>query len=150
MTPPSKFVGPLVGRYRTIVVDPPWPERGAGLIKRGADRHYMLMSLADICDLPVEQLADPSGCHLYLFATNNYLGQAFYVLTAWGFEFVTNRTWVKAEVAGTTPDGKPLYALQPAGLGQYFRGDSEQLLFARLGPPLPYRKRPDTGKRAQG
>jgi hypothetical protein len=29
-------------KYRTIYIDPPWPERGGGKIKRGADRHYSL------------------------------------------------------------------------------------------------------------
>jgi len=24
----------------TFLLDPPWPERGGGKIKRGADRHY--------------------------------------------------------------------------------------------------------------
>lgn len=27
------------GKYRTIYIDPPWPERGGGKIKRGADKH---------------------------------------------------------------------------------------------------------------
>lgn len=33
------------GQYKTIYIDPPWPERGGGKIKRGADRHYALMSI---------------------------------------------------------------------------------------------------------
>lgn len=32
------------GQYKTIYIDPPWPERGGGKIKRGADRHYALIS----------------------------------------------------------------------------------------------------------
>ena len=138
-----RFVGPRVGLYRTIIIDPPWPERGSGKIKRGADRHYKLMSIPQIAALPIEQLADPSGAHLYLCATNNYLKAAFFVLDAWGFEFITNRTWVKADVE---EDGR--FILQPAGLGQYFRGETEQVLFARCGPVLPYKLRAD-GKRAQ-
>ena len=31
------------GKYKTIYIDPPWPEHGGGKIKRGADRHYALM-----------------------------------------------------------------------------------------------------------
>lgn len=30
--------------YGTILVDPPWPERGGGKIKRGADRHYSVLT----------------------------------------------------------------------------------------------------------
>lgn len=53
-------------KYKTIYADPPWPERGGGKIKRGADRHYPLMTVRDIAALPVQDLADPAGCHLYL------------------------------------------------------------------------------------
>jgi hypothetical protein len=34
-------------RFKTILIDPPWPEKGAGKIKRGADRHYSLLKVAD-------------------------------------------------------------------------------------------------------
>lgn len=35
-------------KYKTIYVDPPWMERGGGKIKRGADRHYKLMTTKEI------------------------------------------------------------------------------------------------------
>lgn len=50
-------------KYKTIYADPPWPEHGGGKIKRGADRHYQLMSVKDIIALPVASLADPEGAH---------------------------------------------------------------------------------------
>ena len=59
--------------YKTIYADPPWPEQGGGKIKRGADRHYDLMSVKDIMALPVGELADPDGCHLYLWVTTHGL-----------------------------------------------------------------------------
>jgi len=37
-----------LSKYRTIYADPPWPEYGSGKIKRGADRHYPLMSIKAI------------------------------------------------------------------------------------------------------
>lgn len=121
-------------RYRTILADPPWPEHGGGKIKRGADRHYPLMTVAAICALgpAVRDLADPAGCHLYLWVTNNYLRAGFDVLDAWGFEYITLITWEKDRV----------------GLGQYFRGITEHVMFARRGKPLPYKV--IDGKRAQG
>lgn len=125
-------------RYGTIMADPPWQETGGGKVKRGADRHYPLMKLADICALPVGELALPDS-HLYLWVTNNWLERAFEVVRAWGFEFVTCITWGKVS-AGVAP------AIQ-TGLGQYYRGASEQLLFCRRGQP-PYRV--INGKRAQG
>ena len=72
-------------KYKTIYIDPPWPERGGGRIKRGADRHYSLMSLDDIKKLPVQDLADEDGCHIYLWATNNFLQAGLDCLNAWGF-----------------------------------------------------------------
>lgn len=118
--------------YRTILADPPWPEYGAG--GRGAQHHYPLMSVKQICELgfAVRKLADPAGCHLYLWVTNNYLRAGFEVLDAWGFEYITLITWEKDR----------------AGLGQYFRGITEHVMFARRGNPLPYKV--VDGKRAQG
>lgn len=120
------------GKYRTLYIDPPWPERGGGKIKRGADRHYDLMSVKEIEALPVGSLAHPDGCHVYLWATNNYLRAALDCLDAWGFEYVTTITWGKDKM----------------GLGQYYRGMSEHCLFATTKRRLPYKIA--DGKRRQG
>ena len=120
-------------RYKTIVADPPWPENGGGKIKRGADRHYSLMTVREICGLApfVESVTDPGGCHLYLWTTNNHLKAGLQVLEAWGFRYVTAITWIK---------DRP-------GLGQYFRGITEHVLFGVLGD-LPFKVK--DGKRQQG
>jgi len=120
-------------KYKTLYLDPPWPEQGGGKIKRGADRHYKLMSLKDIEALPVKELADPKGCHLYMWVTNNFLPSGMRILKAWGFEYITLITWQKDR----------------AGLGQYFRGITEHCIFATTLTRLPYKKRID-GRRAQG
>ena len=119
-------------KYKTIYADPPWYERGAGKIKRGADRHYPLMQTSDILALPVRELADPDGCHLYLWATNNHLRDALEVVRAWGFEYVTMITWLKDR----------------QGLGQYYRGMTEHCIFAVTDKRLPYKI--EDGKRCQG
>lgn len=119
-------------KYKTIYADPPWPERGGGKIKRGADRHYPLMKVKDIIAMPVGELADEEGCHLYLWATNNYLPDGIDVIKEWGFKYITCITWQK---------NRP-------GLGQYYRGLTEHCLFGRKGI-LPY-KLSDEGKRMQG
>jgi N6-adenosine-specific RNA methylase IME4 len=118
-------------KYKTIYADPPWPERGGGKIKRGADRHYPLMRIEDIAALPVTDLADPEGCHLYLWTTNNYLPAGLEVIKSWGFRYITTITWTKDRM----------------GLGQYFRGMTEHCLFAVRGN-LPYKI--VAGKRQQG
>lgn len=119
-------------KYKTIYADPPWPERGGGKIKRGADRHYSLMSVKEIERLPVRNLADPNGCHIYLWTTNNYLPEAIKLLDTWGFEYVTTITWMKDRF----------------GLGQYYRGITEHCLFGTTKKRLPYKML--DGKRAQG
>lgn len=126
-------------KYKTILADPPWYERGGGKIKRGADRHYPLMKTAEIIELKdfVNELAD-DNCHLYLWVTNNFLKDGLAVVDAWGFRYVTMITWVKDSI----------------GLGQYFRGITEHCLFSVKGR-LPYKltqtgKSLDSIKRAQG
>ena len=116
--------------YSTIYADPPWPERGGGKIKRGADRYYNLMSVKDIAAMPVKCIADDNS-HLYLWATNNFLHDAMHVMESWGFRYITCITWAKDKI----------------GLGQYFRGMTEQCLFGVRGA-LPYKVL--DGKRQQG
>lgn len=118
-------------KYKTIYADPPWMERGGGKIKRGADRHYPLMKTADIKALPISTIADDNA-HLYLWVTNNFLKDGIDVMEAWGFRYVTMVTWAKDRI----------------GLGQYFRGQTEHILFGVKGS-LPYKVGAD-GKRQQG
>lgn len=118
--------------YKTIYADPPWMEQGGGKIKRGADRHYKLMKTHEIMYLPVRRLISPEGCHLYMWATNNHMQDAFRVMDAWGFEYVTMITWQKDK----------------AGLGQYYRGMTEHCLFGTTKKRLPYKI--IDGKRQQG
>lgn len=119
-------------KYKTIYLDPPWQESGGGKIKRGADKHYNLMSIEEIESLPIKSLADDEGCHLYMWVTNNFLGKALPLLKSWGFEYVTLITWNKDRI----------------GLGQYYRGLTEHCIFATTKKKLPYKM--CDGKRQQG
>lgn len=118
--------------YRTIYLDPPWEEKGGGKIKRGADRHYQTMKLSEIAALPIKQLADKDGCHIYMWVTNNFLEKGIELLKQWGFQYITTITWQKDRM----------------GLGQYYRGLTEHCLFATTKKRLPYKV--INGKRAQG
>lgn len=154
---------PQAGRYRTVLADPPWLERGGGQIKRGADRHYPLMPTRDICRLPVGQWA-AADAHLYLWVTNNFLPDGLDVMQVWGFRYVTkidwfkgdlNEDWIDAVTTDTNIDGPSRAKLiaeadasLQVGLGQYFRGCTESCLFGVRGQ-VEYRTLPD-GKRAQG
>jgi len=118
-------------RYDVIYADPPWNVRGGGRIKRGSDRHYDLMRTEDIAAIPVADLAK-DDCHLYLWVTNNFMPDGLGVMDAWGFRYVTMVTWPKPNM----------------GLGQYFRGKTEHVLFGVRGM-IPY-KLDAGGKRCQG
>lgn len=111
--------------YTTILMDPPWMERGGGRIKRGADRHYKLVKPADMHGVIVDSgvWRPAAACSLWMWATANHLGEAMRLIEELGFTYVTNLVWVKS--------GGP-------GLGQRFRMRHEHLLYARRGKvPVP-------------
>lgn len=115
--------------YRTIVADPPWrydagwpvgrTPLGATHDGRRTKLPYQSMTVADIAALPVATLADPSGCHLYLWTTNRYLRDAFGVLDAWGFRYAQMLVWAKTSMG--------------VGPGGAFAQNAEYVLFARRG-----------------
>jgi len=109
-------------KYRTIVADPPWAERGAGRIKRGADRHYPLIGDSAIgYVMRTSPLWQPDDdCHLWLWVTNNHLRGGLDVMAELGFRYVTNLVWVKDRI----------------GLGQYMRGQHELCLFGVKGSAM--------------
>jgi N6-adenosine-specific RNA methylase IME4 len=123
-----------LSKYRTIYADPPWPEYGGGKIKRGADRHYPLMSISAIAQLggALQPYIHDDGCHLYLWVTNTHLANGLLVMDRWGFTYKSTITWCKDRF----------------GLGQYYRGQTEHCLFGVRGR-LPYRIT-EEGRRAQG
>lgn len=110
---------PITGRFRTLVIDPPWDEDN---LSDSAGHDYAQMSFAAIQALPVHDWCDEAA-HLWLWATNNTLPLAFKLLEAWGFEHKAFHTWVKE-----TDELDP-----KIGLGREFRNSSEHVLFARRG-----------------
>jgi len=138
-----------VKKYKTIYADPPWYETGGGKIRRGADRHYPLMKTKEIKAMRwmVRDLSSENA-HLYLWTTNNYLRDALEVMEAWGFTYKTMITWNKRVMDGNDPDNPFWLTKGNMGLGQYFRGCTEHLLFGVRGS-LPYKVGED-GKRQQG
>ncbi len=83
------FRGLEKGAYEVISADPPWTykvfsDKGKA---RSAENHYNCMSLEDICNLPVSDLA-AKDAHLFLWITGPCIVQGFHlkVLEAWGFK----------------------------------------------------------------
>ena len=90
-------------KYQIIYADPPWPMK---LISRHVrpkqlDMPYKVMDLASIKLLPVWNLIDSAGCHLFLWTTHTYLPHAFKVMDMWGFDYHCCLTWDKTY--GFTP-----------------------------------------------
>ena len=106
------------GVYSTIVIDPPWDwgDEGDSDQLGRARPDYATMSIQELMALPVGKLAAPDA-HLYCWITNRSLRKGFALLEAWGFRYVTMVTWAKPSF----------------GLGNYFRGQTEHLLFGVRG-----------------
>jgi N6-adenosine-specific RNA methylase IME4 len=123
--------------YRTIVADPPWPYDNAntggvirsikndGTLARGvSDLGYGTMSIAELCAMPVADLADRDA-HLYLWTTNSFMEEAHQIVKAWGFTPKTILTWVKVHQNDPTRVSMKT--------GYYFRGATEHAIFAVRG-----------------
>ena len=134
--------------YQTILADPPWREQGAGRIKRGADRHYRLLLTKEI---PGVMQASPlwrpaADCHLWLWVTNNHLPDGLWVMAELGFRYVNKVTWAKHSLTSKlcVLRGDDRCSGCPSGLGRYFCGQTEDLLFGVRGramvPEPPMRR----------
>lgn len=101
--PPTNVPVP-VGKYRCIVIDPPWEVKKIEREVRprqGSELEYPTMSLEAIAALPIPDLVHDQGCHLYLWTTQKYLPDALTLLPKWGFNYQCLMTWVKP--SGMTP-----------------------------------------------
>lgn len=115
-------------RFATVVLDPPWDwgDEGDQDQLGRARPTYATMPFAEVAALPVADLTDQDA-HLYLWITNRSLPKGFALLSEWGFRYVTCLTWCKPSI----------------GMGNYYRGSTEHVLFGIRGSqPL---KRRDVG-----
>jgi N6-adenosine-specific RNA methylase IME4 len=108
-------VRPVAGKFRALVIDPPWDYEWLSLAGRAAPG-YATMTHDELLALDVAQWAE-DNCHLYLWTTNNFIARAGELMTRWGFQHKTVLTWVK-----------PRW-----GLGSYFRNSTEHVLFGVRG-----------------
>ncbi len=106
------------GTFQTLAVDPPWDWNDEGDVSQfGRGRHeYAALTFEQLLELPVKDKADKNA-HLYLWITNRSLPKGFALLEKWGFRYVTCLTWCKPSI----------------GMGNYFRGSTEHVLFGVRG-----------------
>lgn len=102
-------------RFGTIYADPPW-KYGNQATRAATDNHYPTMDVADICKLPIGELA-AANSQLHLWTTNGFLFECPRIFAAWGFEFRSAFIWCKQEL----------------GIGNYWRVSHEYLLTAVRG-----------------
>lgn len=111
--------------YRTIVADPPW-RYITPAASNGAKPAYETMTLGQLVELPVHELADDDA-HLWLWVTNAMMEEGHRLARAWGFKPITIVTWCKPG----------------PGMGYYVRTNTEHILFCTRGRALvPERKAP--------
>lgn len=114
-------------RFKTLKVDCPWSYANFKGAEHGAAESAMitqtdgfLLSLA-----PTVQGMTDHHCLMFFWATWPKLKEAFQVLEAWGFEYVTGWPWIKTVATEERVD--EIYT----GIGHWSQSVSELLLIAR-------------------
>ncbi len=113
-------------KYRCIYADPPWDyenKKTGGGLSSAAIQKYQTMSLEEIKNLPVPDIAMKDSC-LFLWATTPLLPEGFEVMKAWGYKYKTAIYWRK---------------IMSLGMGYWFRGQVELLLFGTKGKVKAFR-----------
>lgn len=106
------------GPFDLIYADPPWRYRHCKTNSRRIENQYPTMTLTDIKDLPIDQIAADNSI-LFLWTTAPKVAEAVEVIAAWGFDYKTQAVWDKEII----------------GMGYYFRGQHEILMVATKGSP---------------
>lgn len=111
---------------RVLVADPPWPFGdklpGPG---RGAEKHYRVMTIEDICDFELPALQQDAV--LLLWRVSSMQEEALRVVRAWGFVPKSELVWRKL-----TKNGKRHF-----GMGRQVRLEHEVCLIATRGRCFP-------------
>lgn len=109
-------------RFRVVAADPAWsfgdklPGNG-----RGAEKHYDVMSVEDICRLELPPI--DADAHLFLWRVSSQQQEALDVVRAWGFTVKSELVWLKR-----TKNGKEHF-----GMGRHVRLAHEICLIATRG-----------------
>ena len=110
-----KLLQPIAGTFLTLLIDPPlksdWFSESAQ-----ATPGYATMTSEELFALPVPQWA-AEHCHLYLCSPNNFTPLCHQLVEHWGFAYKSTLTWKRRRWRQ----------------GQYFRNQTEHVLFAVKG-----------------
>jgi len=126
-----------------IVADPPWPfgDKLPGP-KRGAEKHYKVMSLDEIKTYlekgPLAGLVEENAM-LVLWRVGSQQQEALDVVKAWGFVAKSELVWIKTKPG--TPDEESEESLDDPktvkmGMGHYVRNEHEVALICTRGKTM--------------
>ena len=93
-------------KYNIIYADPAWSSKSTfyqngGRPRRNINEQYPTMSIKDIKNLPVKDIAD-KDCILFLWTTDSNLSDALDIIKIWNFKYKTiGFTWVKQYKSGS-------------------------------------------------
>ncbi len=88
---------PDAGKFRTIVIDPPWPGPGEHRSQKGGPKTlipYQTMTGIQLCALRVADLATDDA-QLWLWATSRSITDAGLLMQFWGFSYAGLFVWQK-------------------------------------------------------
>jgi N6-adenosine-specific RNA methylase IME4 len=103
-------------------------------VKRSAQSQYATLSLSEIKDLKVRELADPAGCLLALWVPSVMLEDGLAVMKSWGFKLKQTYVWVKVKKNSSRcedPDDALAF-----GMGRLFRQTHEIALIGTSGKSI--------------
>ena len=140
VNPLKELYPPLPGgKYDVIYADPPWDYGGKmqydkssikaenigfekAVFISAANFKYPTLKLRDLKELGVASIA-ADDCLLFMWTTGPQMANSIELGQSWGFEYKTLITWIK-----TYKDGTP-----EMGMGYYFRGCTEHIIFGIKG-----------------
>jgi N6-adenosine-specific RNA methylase IME4 len=109
-------------KYSALIIDPPWQYELRVTDTSHRNRiPYQSMTLSEIQGLVIP--ADPNGCVLFLWFTNNHMIEAAKLIEHWGFTHKGILTWEKISKNGETR----------LGVGHWLRNCTEHCAIATIG-----------------
>jgi N6-adenosine-specific RNA methylase IME4 len=116
-------------KHQILLIDPPWQfkcysDKGK---EKSPEQHYECMSLQDIQNLPINEIADTNAV-LFLWVTFPLLQEGLETIKRWGFTYKTcGFNWFKKNKKSDSWFW---------GMGYYNRSNTELCLLATKGKPL--------------
>jgi N6-adenosine-specific RNA methylase IME4 len=87
-------------KFDVIIADPPYSfgdRLHMSPVHRGAADNYKVMSIDDICNLPVKNLISPTGSILALWVPSSMLQDGLNIMKFWGFQQKQTYVWTKTK-----------------------------------------------------